>query len=343
MRDLPARLYARRHWAGAIFLIITAFFAFELRNLEIATQFHDLYPQNSEAVRLLEKYPAFGSPFTETILMKVKHGDIYNPVTLSKIQEATRLIDLIPGVDHNQIISIASRRVRHIEAVGGGIQSTNLLIGAVPQSQSQLADLRDRVRSTPGVIGTLVSFNGDAAVIQATFIDHLIDCKVVFDRTNQIISRLEDSNHDLYAFGQPMLTGWVYHYRRQTFVMFMLGLGAMVLLLALYFRNVTGVLVPTIVGCVSAIWGFGLTGLVGFNLDPLIVVVPILLVARALSHSVQMCERYFELYHERRDGPWTLKTSLSSLFAPGVGGILCDAAGIFLIGLAPVPLIRKLA
>jgi predicted RND superfamily exporter protein len=205
MRDLPAWLYARRHWAGAAFLIITAFFAFELHNLEIATQFHDLYPQNSEAVRLLEKYPAFGSPFTETILIKVKHGDIYNPVTLSKIQEATRLIDLIPGVDHNQIISIASRRVRHIEAVVGGIQSTNLLIGAVPQSQSQLADLRDRVRSTPGVTGTLVSFNGDAAVIQATFIDHLIDYKVVFDRTNQIIRRLEDSNHDVYAFGQPML------------------------------------------------------------------------------------------------------------------------------------------
>lgn len=41
--------------------------------------------------------------------------------------------------------------------------------------------------------------------------------------------------------------------------------------------------------------------------------------------------------------PWALKTSLSSLFAPGVSGIVCDAAGIFLIGLAPVPLIRKLA
>lgn len=343
MRDLPAWLYDRRHWAGAIFLIVTALFAYELRNLDIATQFRDLYPQNSEAIRLLDKYPAFGSPFTETILIKVKHGDIYNPATLSKIQEATRLADLIPGVDHNQVISIASRRVRHMEAVVGGIQSSNLLIGPVPQSQSELDHLRERVRSTPGVTGTLVSFNGDAALIQATFIDRLVDYKVIFDQTNRILNSLQDSNHDAYAFGQPMLTGWVYHYRRQTFVMFTIGLAAMVVLLAFYFRNLPGVLVPTLVGCVSAVWGFGLAGLLGFNLDPLIVVVPILLVARALSHSVQMCERYFELYHERRDVPWALKTSLSSLFAPGVGGIVCDAAGIFLIGLAPVPLIRKLA
>lgn len=343
MRDLPDWLYARRHWVAAVFLIVTACFVVELRNLEIATRFHDLYPQNSEAVHLLEKYPAFGSPFTETIVIQVKHGDIYNPATLGKIQEATRLVDLIPGVDHDQVISIASRRVRHLEAVVGGIQSSNLLIGAIPQSQSQLADLRDRVRATPGVVGTLVSFNGDAAIIQATFIDHLIDYQEIFDRTNQLVSRLADSNHEVYAFGQPMLTGWVYHFRRQTFVMFTLGLAAMILLLAFYFRNLPGVLVPSVVGCVSAIWGFGLAGWVGFNLDPLIVVVPILLVARALSHSVQMCERYFELYHERRDVPWALKTSLASLFAPGVGGIVCDAAGIFLIGLAPVPLIRKLA
>lgn len=291
MRDLPGWLYARRHWAAGVFLIITAFFVLELRNLEIATRFHDLYPQNSEAVRLLEKYPAFGSPFTETILIKVKHGDIYSPVTLGKIQEATRLVDLIPGVDHDQVISIASRRVRHMEAVVGGIQSTNLLIGPVPQIQSQLDELKDRVRSTPGITGTLVSFSGDAAIVQATFIDHQIDYQVIFDRTNEVVGRLQDASHEVYAFGQPMLTGWVYHFRRQTFAMFALGLGAMVVLLAFYFRNLPGILVPSVVGCVSAIWGFGLAGLIGFNLDPLIVVVPILLVARALSHSVQMCER----------------------------------------------------
>jgi uncharacterized protein len=91
-------------------------------------------------VRLLDKYPAFGSPFTEAILIKVRHGNIFNPITLSKIQEATRLVDLIPGVNHNQIISIASRRVRHRQAIVGGIQSTNLLIGLSRRvSQSWLA------------------------------------------------------------------------------------------------------------------------------------------------------------------------------------------------------------
>ena len=44
--------------------------------------------------------------------------------------------------------------------------------------------------------------------------------------------------------------------------------------------------------------GSDLLAPLGYNLDPLIIVVPVLLVARALSHSVQMCERYFEIYSE---------------------------------------------
>ena len=325
------------------FLAITAFFALQLRNLDIATRFRDLYPQNSEAIQLLTKYPAFGSPFTVTILIRSRHGDIYNPVTLKKIQDVTSQLDLIPGVDHNQVISIASPRVRHLEATVGGIQSESLLIGAIPRSPDALARFRSRVASTSGVTGTLVSFKQDAAVVQAAFIDHTVDYTDIFVRVNELIGKLSDSHDHLYAFGQPLLTGWIYHYRTQTYVMFGIGLCAMVLLLALYFRNLPGVVVPTLVGCVSAIWGFGLAGLLGFNLDPLIIVVPILLIARGLSHSVQMCERYFELYDQRPDVPWALTNSLASLAAPGVGGIVCDAAGILLIGLAPVPIIRKLA
>src|SRR5271170_2861124 len=132
MRNLPASLYAKRHVVMLAFLAITAFFALQLRNLDIATRFRDLYPQNSEAIKLLTKYPAFGSPFTVTILVRSRHGYIYNPVTLQKIQDVNSQLDLIPGVDHNQVISIASPRVRHLEATVGGIQSESLLTGAIP-------------------------------------------------------------------------------------------------------------------------------------------------------------------------------------------------------------------
>jgi predicted RND superfamily exporter protein len=336
-------LYDHRTGATIAVVLVTAFFAWEVKHLDISTRFSDLYPRNHPYIKVFEKYPAFGSPFTVSLVVEAKKGTIYNPETLRKIQEATTLVDLIPGVDHDQILSIASRKVKHVEATVGGIQAANLLVGATPSTPEEIAKLRANVRSTGGVVGTLVSFREDAALIQATFIERLTDFDVIFKSVNEIIGKLKDQDHEIHAAGQPMLTGWVYHYQKEMYVIFALGLLAMGLFLVLHFRNVAGVVTPLVVGVLSAVWGFGFAGLLGYNLDPLIIVVPVLLVARALSHSVQMCERYFEIYNEVGDVRKASVDSLVSLFPPGVVGIICDAAGLFIIAIAPIRLIEKLA
>ena len=343
MERWAERLYDYRLQATILIILITAFFAWEVKNLDISTRFSDLYPRNHDYIQTFEKYPAFGSPFTVSLVIEAKNGTIYNSKTLEKIQEVTRLVDLIPGVDHDQILSIAARKVKHVEATIGGIQATNLLVGPVPNNPEEIAKLREKVRSSGGVVGTLVSFKEDAALVQATFIERLTDFDVIFTSVNDIITKLQDADHEIHAAGQPMLTGWVYNYQKEMYVIFALGLLAMGLFLVLHFRNIAGVVTPLAVGIVSAIWGFGFAGLLGYNLDPLIIVVPVLLVARALSHSVQMCERYFEIYHQIGDVRKASVDSLVSLFPPGVVGIICDAAGLFIIAIAPIRLIEKLA
>jgi predicted RND superfamily exporter protein len=343
MRYSAEWLFDHRHAAAIVILLATLFFAWEVKHLDISTRFSDLYPRNHPYTKLFEKYPGFGSPFTVSLVMQVKKGTIYNPQTLRKIQEATRLVDLIPGVDHDQIFSLASRKVKHVEATIGGIQASNLLTGAVPETAEAIARLRERARSTGGVIGNLVSFQEDAALVQATFIERLTDFNVIFHSINDIIKKLEDERHEVHAAGPPMLTGWVYHYQTEMYVIFAVGLLAMAFFLVIHFRNISGVVTPLVVGVVSAIWGFGFAGVLGYNLDPLIIVIPVLLVARALSHSVQMCERYFEIFNQTGDVKKASVESLISLFPPGVVGIVCDAAGLFIIAIAPIRLIEKLA
>jgi len=336
-------LYDHRLGATILVVLLTAFFAWEVKHLDISTRFSDLYPRNHPYIKIFEKYPAFGSPFTISLVIEAKKGTIYNPKTLQKIQEATRLVDLIFGVDHDQILSIASRKVKHVEATIGGIQAANLLVGPVPNTPEEIAKLREKVRATGGVMGSIVSFQEDAALIQATFIERLTDYDVIFNSVNEIIKRLQDPDHEIHAAGHPMLTGWVYHYQKEMYVIFALGLLAMGFFLLLHFRNIAGVVTPLVVAAVSAVWGFGFAGVLGYNLDPLIIVVPVLLVARALSHSVQLCERYFEIYNDTGDIRKASVESLVSLFPPGVVGIICDAAGLFIIAIAPIRLIEKLA
>jgi hypothetical protein len=343
MRNWAEWLIDHRHAVAIVILIATCFFAWQVKHLDISTRFSDLAPKHHPYTRLFEKYPGFGSPFTVSLVIQKKTGTIYSPQTLRKIQEATKLVDFIPGVDHDQILSIASRKVKHVEATIGGIQASNLLNGPIPQTAEEIARLREKIRSTAGVIGTLVSFHEDAALIQASFIERLTDFNVIFHAVNDIIEQLRDHDHELHAAGQPMLTGWVYYYQKEMYLIFAFGLLAMGLLLVLHFRNISGVITPLAVGVTSAVWGFGFAGALGYNLDPLIIVVPVLLVARALSHSVQMCERYFEIYSRERNKKKAAVDALISLSPPGIVGIICDAAGVFIIAIAPIRLIEKLA
>ena len=46
----------------------------------------------------------------------------------------------------------------------------------------------------------------------------------------------------------------------------------------------------------TVVWGLGFTGWMGMNFDPLILVIPMIITARACSHTVQMAERFFEDY-----------------------------------------------
>jgi predicted RND superfamily exporter protein len=108
-------------------------------------------------------------------------------------------------------------------------------------------------------------------------------------------------------------------------------------------RNVVGVVTPIVTSAVAAIWGFGFVGWLRSPIEPLLMIVPLLLVARSLSHCVQFTERYFEVYAQVKDRVKAAEITMGVMMAPSVLGIFCDIVGIFLIALAPIPAMQRFA
>jgi hypothetical protein len=112
----------------------------------------------------------------------------------------------------------------------------------------------------------------------------------------------------------------------------------------MYFHDWRGALRPTLTGIIAAFWGLGFIHLIGFALDPLILVMPFLITARAVSHAIQMHDRYYEEFE--RHG-WNQRkaivASFAELFVPTFSGILTDAFGVLVVMLVPIVMLRKLA
>ena len=59
-------------------------------------------------------------------------------------------------------------------------------------------------------------------------------------------------------------------------------------------------LLPMLTGLLSVVWSLGLMGLLGVHLDPLNTTTPILVLAVAAGHAIQILKRYYEEYGRLR-------------------------------------------
>jgi predicted RND superfamily exporter protein len=111
-------------------------------------------------------------------------------------------------------------------------------------------------------------------------------------------------------------------------------------LLFAYFRRLHGVVIPFTAGMVTAIWGLGFTGWTGITFDPLVLVIPMIITSRAISHTVQMTERFFEDYEllmpQLGNDPEKAKVAAATLafgemIVPGSLSIVTDFLGLLVI------------
>src|SRR3546814_9040056 len=106
-------------------------------------------------------------------------------------------------------------------------------------------------------------------------------------------------------------------------------------------RNVVGIVTPIVTSLVAAVWGFGFVGWLKSPIEPLLMIVPLLLVARSFSHCVQFTERYYEIYAHVGDRVKAAEITMGVMMAPSVLGIFTDIVGIFLIAIAPIPAMER--
>ena len=141
------------------------------------------------------------------------------------------------------------------------------------------------VAANPRVYGPLVSPDMKMALVKAQLIEGKLDYEKTFAQLQQLREAEESAGVRIYATGQPVLVGWAYTYMEQILQIFIFTVITMLALLLFHFRKAYGVLIPLGGVLVSTIWGLGIISLLGYNLDPLGLVIPFLIAARAMSHG----------------------------------------------------------
>jgi predicted RND superfamily exporter protein len=207
-----------------------------------------------------------------------------------------------------------------------------------------IESLPDRIHQNKQVYGRLVSIDDTAALVSAGFLEGRLDYEEIFARIYRLKTELEaDGKVVVHLTGQPILIGWTFFYALEIVFILLLSLAILVALLGIYFRHWYGIVMPLSGAIVSAIWGLGFISIMGYQLEPLVLVIPMLITARAVSHSVQFVERFYEEYERLENKEEAVITSMAELLLPGTLAIVTDAFGILVIGVSSIALMKKVA
>ncbi len=345
LHQIEVSIFAHPRTVLTGILLLTLFFMSRIPALHIYTDFANLLPQQHPYIQLHNSIKdSFGGANVLVVGVEFEEGDIFTNERLATLDRITMAVDSLPGVNHNLVSSVTHRNSRHIWLTEVGSINSEPYYDSTfgTYSQAELDTMRANISANPRVYGPLVSPDFKMTLIKAQLIEGQLDYEKTFSQLQEIREREAHPGMTIYATGQPVLVGWAYTYMDQILQIFVFTLLIMLALLIFHFRKAYGILVPLGGVLISTIWGLGIISLLGYNLDPLGLVIPFLIAARAMSHGVQLVERYYAEVSELNDGPAAAKATFDSLFRPGTLGVVSDAVGLLLIAVGSIPLNTQL-
>lgn len=328
-----------------LIMLLTVAMGYLATMIEIKTVFSDLLPKNHPYVEVNQRFKqTFGGSNMVSIMLETEQGDIFNPLVLGKIQKLTVALRRVEGVDTYQIVSLASKKLKEVRASTEGVETRPLMWPELPKNVEEMALLKESVLNNPLVYGGYVSTDLKAALVTVDFYDSKVDYTKAFEQIMKLVDDTSGDGVKVRVVGEPVLYGWVNFYLGETVQLFAVAVASLVALLFLITRTWHGTLLPLIAGIISAIWAMGAAKVMGFHLDPLVVVVAFLITAQAISNSVQLISRFDEeIGRGLTSAAAAARASARNLFKPSLLAIVADAGCVLIVALTPIPLLQKIA
>ena len=296
----PFATWVVTHRIAVILAILatTAFLATRIGSLQLDTNPDSWAPQQHAYVattKLLKE--VFGGTNVVLIGITPKQGDIYQADVLAKIKRIQEGIEQIPHAVRHNVVSLAARKVKQITGGPDGMQVRQML-ETVPQTQGEMEELKAAVASMPIYINSLVSPDGRSAAIIADFKQDatIANFVAMLEAMRTVVERERDATVDIHYGGTPVI-GEAADLQFMRMPIFFAGALLVIMLIQLWsFRSVQGMLLPVVTGILSVVWSLGLMAVLGIHMDPLNVTTPILVLAVAAGHAIQILKRYYEEY-----------------------------------------------
>jgi predicted RND superfamily exporter protein/outer membrane lipoprotein-sorting protein len=285
----------------ALTLVVTIAAINQAKNLRIIIDPNTMLPQSHPYVSTSNKIEKiFGSKYIVVVGITPKRGDIYQPAVLEKIQYMTSAFLQTPGVVKENLLSLSSRRAKNIVGTAEGLEVKPLMPN-IPTTAAQITELRAAVEKNPVYLNSIVSKDAKTTAVLVEFKDGPGGFRAIMDRVESIVAHERDPSVEINVGGIPSFLARIEIYSARIGFLFPIAILILSLVLFEAFRTYQGLILPLLTAGLAVVWGIGIMGASGIPMDVFNSATPILIMAVATGHAVQLLKRYYEEYFLLRE------------------------------------------
>lgn len=278
-------------WTIVATLILAVGLAFPIQYMTQETDFREFLDDDDPIIVLMDEAEERYGKSWGIMVMLFNEDDIFNEVTLTKVEQMTEAFEKIPGIKavtsplNSQTIVGSETSISVSKAAPGGV---------APATPEDMAIFRSRVLEDENLVGGVISAGGQAALIN-------IELEVGADEYGltpdivEIVDSYRGDGDELFIYGDAYFdTVMAEEMESDTALLFPLAILVMVALLFVSFMTIRGILVPIAIVLLSVIVAMGAMVLLGFPMTTMSFIAPILLLAIGIADAIHVLNRYNE-------------------------------------------------
>ncbi len=343
MKSFITQVVTYRRWVLAAIALITVLCCLQLRQLHIVIDTAKLLPpDHPNVIGTISAEKLFGSRHVVVVGVTANDGtSAYSPPVLNAIVALTEALADTPGVKRHTLMSASANGAKTISGSASELNVGPMLsVTGEAVSAAESARFRDNMANNPVYQNSLISRDGKLASVSFSITSGAKGFRESMDKIQTTINQQALAHPALHyaVAGAPALFAEVERMSARMAFLFPIALVLIGLIHFEAFRTWQGLVLPLVTALLAVLWSLGIMGALGIEMDAFNALTPILILAVAAGHAVQILKRYYEEFDRiSLDNPgWdpaimNREAVIESLAK--IGPVMLTAGGVASIGL----------
>lgn len=298
MRPWIQLIIRHRRYTIVAIAVVTLLLLSQLTGLKLVIDPDNILPRDHHFVKtndFIEK--TFGNKFTVVITVTPTSGDVFQSAFLTKVRDLTERLGKTPGLIESHFNGLATEQAKTIEYTENGPLPVKVL-DEIPNTPESMEAFRKRLTTESLFQGLLISKDHRTTQIIAEYAKIDGGFEAIEKNVEAALADFRGPDVEIHVGGLPIFLAALERFSGRMGFLFPLALLIIGLIHYEAFRTYQALVLPLVTALLAVVWAVGILGLLRQSFDVFNAATPILILAIAAGHAVQILKRYYEEFYD---------------------------------------------